>query len=296
MVFQSSLPKLLITGASGFLGWHLCQMAVATWDVYGTYHTHPHPLAGVKTLPVNLTDFQAVQQLVNDLQPSAVIHAAAQSQPNICQTDPVAAYAINVMAAQNLAGLCADAAIPFAFTSTDLVFDGLNPPYRETDPLCPVNRYGEQKAIAETRILERHPTAAICRMPLMFGSAPTAPSFLQGFLQTLRQGAALRLFCDEFRTPVSGRDAAAGLLLALKSVQGRIHLGGRERLSRYEFGLLMAQAFQLNQATLSPCHQADVPMSAPRPPDVSLDSTLAFSLGYSPGLVKDELAALSALG
>ncbi len=293
MVSQSSLPKLLITGASGFLGWHLCQLAVARWDVYGIYHTHPHPLAGVKTLPVNLTDFQALQQLVDDLQPNAVIHAAAQSQPNICQTDPVAAYAINVAAAQNLAGLCADAGIPFAFTSTDLVFDGLNPPYRETDPVCPVNIYGEQKAIAETRILERHPTAAICRMPLMFGSAPSAPSFLQAFLQTLREGKELRLFCDEFRTPVSGRDAAAGLLLALKSVQGRIHLGGRERLSRYEFGLLMAQAFQLNQATLSPCRQSDVPMSAPRPPDVSLDSALALSLGYSPGLVNDELAALS---
>lgn len=293
MSSPSPLPKLLITGASGFLGWHLCQLALPTWDVYGTYYTHAQPIAGVKTVALDLTNFEAIQQLFQDLRPSAVIHAAAQSRPNVCQVEPAAAHAINVVASRNLAGLCADANIPFAFTSTELVFDGLNPPYRETDPVSPVNIYGEQKAIAETEILERHPMAAICRMPLMFGRAPTAASFLQGFLQTLHEGKDLPLFCDEFRTPVSGRDAAAGILLALKAVQGHIHLGGRERLSRYEFGVLMVQAFQLAKATLKPCYQADVPMSAPRSPDVSLDSTLAFSLGFSPGWVKDELLALS---
>ncbi len=294
MLLELPRPKLLLTGASGFLGWHLCQLALPMWDVYGTHNTHAQPIAGVKAIAIDLTDFQALKQLVRDLQPSAVIHAAAQSRPNLCQTDPEATYAINVVAAQSLAGLCADTGIPFVFTSTDLVFDGLNPPYRETDPVCPVNVYGEQKAIAETQVLERHPTAAICRMPLMFGMAPTAPSFLQGFLRTLRQGQELRLFCDEFRTPVSGRDAAVGILLALNTVQGRIHLGGKERLSRYEFGQLMVEAFQLDPANLSPCRQAEIPMSAARSPDVSLDSTLAFSLGYNPRFVKDELVALSA--
>ncbi|MEM9807664.1 MAG: sugar nucleotide-binding protein, partial [Cyanobacteria bacterium P01_D01_bin.56] len=130
-------------------------------------------------------------------------------------------------------------------------------------------------------------------MPLMFGAVPpTAQSFLQPFLQTLRDGKELKLFVDEFRTPVSGTTAAKGLLLALEKAQGLIHLGGKERISRYDFGLLMTEVFDLPDDNLKPGRQQDVKMSAPRPPDTSLDSTKAFALGYAPGSIQEELEAL----
>ncbi|MFQ3627268.1 MAG: NAD(P)-dependent oxidoreductase [Cyanobacteriota bacterium] len=292
-IATSSAPKtLLITGISGFLGWHLYQASRTRWTVYGTYQTKPVSFADANVRSLDLTDFTALKQAFTEIRPAAVIHTAALSQPNACQTQPELSRRINVLASLNLAGLCADAGIPFAFTSTDLVFDGHHAPYREADPVCPVSLYGEQKAEAEAGILERYPHAAVCRMPLMFGNAPTAPSFLQPFLQKLRDGEALRLFTDEFRTPVSGRDAAKGLLMALEKVRGLVHLGGPERLSRYEFGLRMAEAFDLSTDPISPCKQADVPMPAPRPPDVSMDSSYAFALGYAPGRVLAELEAL----
>lgn len=285
--------RLLVTGMSGFLGWHLAQIADPAWEWWGTYQNRVVRLPGVSTLPADLTDFVALQHLLQQVRPAAVLHLAAQSKPNRCQTEPAAAHAINVTASLNLAGLCADAGIPLVFTSTDLVFDGLNPPYREDDPVCPVNLYGEQKVLAEQGILERHPTATICRMPLMFGAA-IAPSFLQDFLKTLRAGEELRLFTDEFRTPVSGRDAVRGLLLALEQrVQGRLHLGGQQRLSRYEFGCEMVKAFELSEVKLRPTRQAEVSMLARRSPDVSLDSSRAFALGYAPGLIGDELRAIA---
>jgi dTDP-4-dehydrorhamnose reductase len=223
-----------------------------------------------------------------------VIHTAAQSSPNFCQTHANESYQINVAASCNIAGLSADYAIPCVFTSTDLVFNGLNPPYREIDPVCPVNHYGEQKVMAEAGMLERYPMTAVCRMPLMFGMAtPTATSFMQPFIQTLREGKELSLFIDEFRTPVSGTSAAQGLLLALEKVKRIIHLGGKERVSRYDFGRLLVEVFQLSQAKLKPCRQQDVKIAAPRPPDVSLDSSKAFALGYQPPSLREELEALS---
>lgn len=289
------MKKLLITGASGFLGWHLCQMARSTWQIYGIYHTHFIQLPGATLLSTDLTDFQAIKDLFQTIQPDAVIHAAAMSQPNQCQTNP-ASYSINVTASCNIAGLCADAEIPCVFTSSEQVFDGLNPPYCETDSVCPINVYGEQKVAAETGMLERCPKVAICRMPLMFGAAPYAQSFIQPFIERLRTGQVLNLFVDEVRTPVSGTSAAQGILLALeKQIHGLLHLGGRERLSRYEFGLLLIETLQLTNIKLNPCYQTDVPMAAPRAPDLSLDSSLAFSLGYQPGLVKEELGAIAPL-
>lgn len=286
------MKKLLVTGASGFLGWHLCQLAQTTWQVYGTYCQHPVEISGVTLLPIDLTDFQALKQLFQQIRPDAVIHTAAASSPNFCQTHPEISHAINVTASCNLAGLSADAEIPCVFTSSDMVFDGRNPPYRESDPVCPVNHYGEQKVAAEVGMLERYPQASICRMPLMFGAAPVAQSFIQPFIEKLRSGGELNLFVDEFRTPISGTAAAQGLLLALEKVHGYIHLGGKERLSRYEFGYLMVKVLDLSMAKISACRQADVKMAAPRPADLSMDSSLAFSLGFNPASVEAELQAL----
>lgn len=290
---QLDMKKLLITGASGFLGWHLCQLAKQEWEVYGTYLSHPLEIPGIKMLKVNLTNFQELQRIFSDIKPAAVIHTAAHSQPNFCQTHPEESHAINVTASCNIAGLCADNSISCAFTSTDLVFDGLNAPYRDTDSVCPVNLYGEQKAIAEADMLERYPMTAVCRMPLMFGAAtPTAKSFIQPFIQTLKAEQELSLFIDEFRTPVSGTTAAKGLLLALEKVNGIIHLGGKERISRYDFGQLLVEVFQLPVTGLKACRQQDVKMAAPRPVDVSLDSSKAFALGYQPLSLRKELEEL----
>lgn len=287
------MNKLLITGSSGFLGWNLCQIAKPNWDIFGTYLSNAPTFPGVILLKLDLTNFDEVQAIFADIQPNAVIHTAAQSQPNFCQNNPEESHEINVTAATHLAGLCADAEIPFVFTSTDLVFDGLNAPYRETDPVSPVSIYGEQKVMAELEIADRYPKAAICRMPLMFGEAgPGSKSFLQPMLETLRDGKELSLFTDEFRTPVSATTAAGGLLLALEKVEGLLHLGGKERISRYDFFQLAVEELQLENVKIKPCLQQDVEMAAPRPPDVSLDSSKAFELGYDPPTLREQLEQL----
>ena len=284
------MKKLLITGSSGFLGWHLCELAKQKWDVYGTYFSHNLDIEGTKLIKVDLTDFSELKKLFQEIQPSAVIHTAAQSQPNYCQTHPEESLLINVTASLNIAGLCADNSIKCVFTSTDLVFDGLKGFYKETDSVNPVNIYGEHKVMAENGMLKRYPQTAVCRMPLMFGSAtPTATSFLQSFLKTLQEGKELKLFVDEFRTPVSGKTAAEGLLLAIDKVEGIIHLGGKERISRYDFGRLLVEIFDIPSAKITASRQKDVKMAAPRASDVSLDSSKAFELGYAPPNLREQL-------
>lgn len=292
--FAGTQETLLVTGASGFLGWNLCRQAAQQWRVVGTYGAHPVTIAGVDMQPLDFMDEGAIAAIVASVQPAAVIHLAAQSSPNVCQRSPESSHRVNVDAAVLLAKLCGDRAIPFVFTSTDLVFDGRRSPYREDDPVNPVNIYGEQKALAEAKILSHYPQAAVCRMPLMFGEAgPVAKSFLQWMLETLRSGQELALFTDEFRTPVSGEAAAQGLLMALhQGISGLLHLGGPERISRYEFGQRLAQVMDLPRDLIRPCSQASVASVAPRPADVSLVSAKAFGLGYRPQPLLAELTAL----
>ena len=80
-----------------------------------------------------------------------------------------------------------------------------------------------------------------------------------------------------------------GETLLVTGVQGTIHLGGSERSSRYEFGMLMAEVFELATDSIVASRRAAVQMTAPRPADVSLDSRRAFALGYSPGATREQL-------
>lgn len=290
------MQKLLVTGASGFLGWNICKIAQPSWQVYGTIHNNPVAIPGCETVSIDLTNRTDLTSLLKKIKPDAIIHCAAYSQPNACQKDPEGSYKTNVEASIALAKMCADRRIPFVFTSTDLVFDGTNAPYAEEDPVSPVSIYGEQKVEAETGILTRYPEATVCRMPLMFGDpSPVSQSFLQPMITSFQHNEELTLFTDEFRTPVSGCDAAKGLLMMLNSYHGIIHLGGRQAISRYDFGLTLAEYCQFDKSLINPLLQKDITMSAPRPPDVSLDSTRAFNHGYSPSSTIEAFKQLECL-
>ncbi|MFE4106993.1 SDR family oxidoreductase [Almyronema epifaneia] len=287
------MAKLLVTGASGFLGSYVCELAQARgWQVWGTYYRQCPRLAGISLQPLNLADLAAIAALLQAVQPDAVIHTAAQSKPHVCQRQPEITYPINVTAAVRLAQLCAEAQIPYVFTSTDLVFNGEAAPYGEADAPTPLSHYGVQKAIAEAAILAAYPLATVCRLPLLYGAAtPTASCFLSAFVSKLQQAEPLCLFTDEFRTPVSVTCAAEGLLLALQT-SGILHLGGTERLSRYDFGRLLAGVLNLPETRLTASLRSQVAMPAPRPQDVSLDSSRALALGYQPQSVRVALAKI----
>ncbi|RZM76022.1 SDR family oxidoreductase [Leptolyngbya iicbica] len=288
------MRSLLITGASGFLGGHLCHQTKVGWQLWGTYHTQAIAPVNINPLPLDLTDEQSVQSVWEQARPDAVIHTAALAATGQCQQNPTLSYQVNVAGTAKLVRRCAAAQIPFIFTSTDLVFDGTCPPYAEGDRPNPVNIYGAHKAIAEATVLATYPAATICRLPLLMGPpTATAQCFVQSTLAAIAANIPQTLFTDEIRTPASVFDIIQALHLILdQAVSGIWHLGGPQPINRYELGCLIAKTFELPTTTLQPALQASVSLSTPRPPDVALDSHKAFALGYTP---KPPQAALKAI-
>ena len=207
---------------------------------------------------------------------------------------PVESHRINVQASVTLAAACRSQGTALAYVSTDLVFDGEHAPYAENDTQGPVNVYGQQKAEAERGMRTAFPGVTVCRVPVMFGDAgPCSKSFIQPQITALRRGEPVKYFSDEVRTPVSGATAAQGLLLCLDKPGETFHLGGRQRVSRYDFGLLLCAAIGARQSLAVAVSQNDITgPRAPRPRDVSLVSDKAYALGYSPALLDEQLAGL----
>ena len=290
------MRKLLITGASGFLGYNLCQAAGSRWNVFGTFCRHQLKISKVQLVQVDLTRFHQTKRLFQEIRPDAVIHTAAVAKPDYCQEHPALSKKMNVTTSAEIAGICADYKIPLVFTSSDLVFNGLNPPYRETDAPSPISVYGEQKIQAEREMKHRYPDTVICRMALMYGDpAPTSPSFLQTMIRSTKSKGGASLFTDEFRTPLSAYDASHGLLMALEKQPDLLHLGGPERMSRYDFGKRATRILRVDNAKIKPCLQRDLDLSSPRSPDVSLDISKAMSIGFRPQPLESALSSLKPL-
>lgn len=285
------MKKLLLTGASGFLGYNICKAAAHHWHVHGIIRNAHFDFPGIALHRLDITDASAVKTLFSSISPDAVIHAAAISDANYCQQHAQESYSVNVAATVLLSEFCAKKNIPFVFTSSDLVFDGKKGNYKEGDAVNPVSKYGEQKAEAENLVLKIFPDAAVCRLPLLLGDGG-GKGYLHALLAKAKKGEALKFFTDEFRSPLGGMSAAKGLLFAIKNFKGIYHLGGKECLSRFELGEKIAAAFGISTHQLLATKQSELQMAAPRPADVSLDSSKAFKTGFTPQLISDELGLL----
>ncbi|MEM1321856.1 MAG: SDR family oxidoreductase [Bacteroidota bacterium] len=284
------MKRLLLTGISGFLGRRMVQHPQTDWQMVGTYWNTAVNWPGVETVRLNMEDTQAIKAYLDQQPVEAIIHMAAAANPNRCEQEPQRSHQINVEASRVLATWAAARGCPLVFTSTDLVFDGENGPYDEAAAARPVNQYGKHKLEAEQAILAVHPTATIARLPLLYGWEEGERTYLGSIVESLRSGGEVKAFGDEYRTMASGRAAAAGLFMLLEAgLRGRWHLGGAERLSRYDFAQLAAEVFEVPAAGIQHISQRDLSMPAARPADVSLDSRKAYTQGYQPGTVREEL-------
>ncbi len=285
--------RWLITGASGQLGSHVVRQLAAD-------AARPALLAlvggqdvgtpGVRVARVELADSGALGRCVGDCRPTHVLHLGAMTAVADCHARPEAAEAVNTTATRVLAEAAADCAARFVFASTDMVFGGDAAPYREADPSRPLSHYGRTKAAAERALLARG-DALVVRIPLLYGFPCNGreTTFVTQ-MAALRNGEPLRLFTNEFRTPVWLADAARALIgLARGELTGVIHVAGPERLSRYALIARCARLLDIAAPKLIAVSRADMPAPEPRPADLSLDGSRFARL--SPQLVPGSLRA-----
>lgn len=281
--------NILLTGISGFLGYYLHKNKAENYQIKATHFQNKAP-RDIDSISCDFQNETALLEMLQQFKPSGIIHSAAVSNPAYCEANPVLSNKINVQASVLLAKYAADENIPFVFTSTDMVFDGKKGNYKETDKPKPLNIYGQQKLRAEEEIAEIYPNAAICRMPLMLGNNPAFPEkYVQQLLAKAAKKESIPLFTDEYRSPLGVDSAAKALWLALEKMQGLFHLAGPDRLSRWELGLIIAEKFGLDKNLLKAGKQADLKLKAPRPQDVSMDSSKAAKLGFFPPAIEKDL-------
>ena len=255
-----------ITGAGGLLGSHLIRCSPQFCPGWRVAPLHRQEL--------DLADFDSVARRFALDQPVCVVHCAGLTRVAACQADPPLAHLLNVAVTRHLCGLAER--VPLVFLSTDLVFDGGRGGYAETDPVNPLSVYAETKVQAEQVVLA-NPRHTVVRLALNTGSSPSGDrSFTELMSHAWARGETLTLFTDEFRSPLPAAVTAQALWhVAGGNQPGLYHLGGAERLSRWEIGqfyrrLWAARLPQL-ECRMTPGRSSEAP-GPPRPADTSLNS------------------------
>ncbi len=267
--------RIVVTGASGRLGSFLVDRLVGGGhEVFAWSGTTRGSRCGIPLRPVDLTDERATATALEDADPAAVIHAGALSSTETVYRDPERGRAVNIEATRRLAEWAEKHDRRLLFTSTDLVFDGSRSWSRESDPAEPILAYGRTKREAESFVLAI-PRGIVARISLLFGPARGgSPGFFDLAMAALVQGERRSFFADEYRTPLDYRTAAEIVFRLIESeATGVVHVGGRERLSRFELMRRAASSQAIDPDRVVPIRQADMTFSEPRPADVSLDTT-----------------------
>ncbi len=272
------MDKLLITGGSGFLGTALAKSACG-WDVVVTRHSSGAARSeGCKAVDMDITEREQVIDVVTSVCPAAIIHTAAIPDLAQCNDNRELARQVNVDGAANVAFAAQKCGAKLVFTSTDLVYSGTEGNYTETAAAEPSCYYGQTKLEAESVIASLFSNYCIARTALIYGKSLTAKKcFAEMMLLKMAEGAELKLFSDEYRSPVYLEDLCRVLLkmAADDEARGIYNIGGPRRISRYEFGLLLAELFNLDGKCLRPTKIDQSLFGYHRPEDCSMSISKA---------------------
>ncbi len=285
--------KVLITGASGFLGHHFLKAYSTDYQIVGIYSETP--IIGFKNISKHKFDFSNDFEsnnfcdFIEKERPDFILNFAAVANANFCELNPESSSKINIDLPTTLAKICQNLRIKLIHTSTDLVFDGERGNYTERDQLNPISIYGKHKKEAEKLIQSNNSSALILRLPLLFGLTPRGTGFFQNWVEKLKSKETLFAFTDEFRTAAAANRVVAGIKLLIdKSASGIWHLGGKENCTRFEFATRLSTFLDIKNPNIKSSLRADVEMPAPRAKDVSLNSKKANSIGYAPLSLEEE--------
>ena len=290
------MPKdrLLITGGSGLLALNWACAMRESWDVVLGTHRHRVSLCGATAQPLDLGDVDRLSRQLAELSPDLVVNAAGLTSVDACEADPAQARHVNAELARNVAAAAASGSIRLVHISTDHLFAGTSSAYRENDMPEPLNEYARSKLLAEEWVRQADPRALIVRTNFFGWGHARRQSFSDWILQALRAGQPVTMFDDAYFTPILA-DALASVvhrLVALSAV-GTFNLPGDERVSKYEFALRLARAFDLPVDLIRPGRLCDAGLAAKRPADMSLDAARArATIGVGLGRLDDFFHAL----
>lgn len=272
------MKSILITGGAGLLAINWALAVRERFDVTVGVHLRNINISGVSTRYLDLDSKDCLVAQLEEIQPDLVVHTAGMTNVDECERRPELARYANVKIAENVAQACSRLKVQLVHISTDHLFAGDQEMLDESHQPKPRNIYGLTKAEAECRVLDCHSDVLVIRTNF-FGWGPRyRRSFSDVIVDGLRARKPLNLYRDVYFTPILIRNAVDVVheLLDMKS-SGIFNVVGSDRISKYEFGIRIAQEFGFDSSMINSLLLSDARSVVERPLDMSLSNLKAMT-------------------
>lgn len=290
--------KILVTGSNGLLGQKLTDLLRyhSDYELIATSkgsNRYPHT-DGYTYEEVDVTNYSELERLISKHHPYAVIHTAAMTNVDQCETDKEACQKLNVDAVEYLIKLAEIYPFYLVHLSTDFIFDGTSGPYKETDAPNPLSFYGHSKNDAEQLLIASNINYSILRTIIVYGVAAemSRSNIVLWAKGALEKGSPIKVVNDQFRMPTLAEDLANACVLAVdKKAQGIFHISGKDYMSVIEMVRRIARFFNLNDSIIEETDSTTLNQAAARPPRTGFVLDKAINeLGYKPHSFEEGLA------
>ena len=270
--------KFLVTGSAGLIGSQVVQdLENQNHTVYSCYHT-TKPTHGIP-IQLDLTDSEKIIQALQETKPDRIIHLAAMTNVDLCETEKELATLLNLNATETLAKQASKQNIFFVYVSTDYVFDGIQGMKKEDDTTNPLGFYGKSKLEGELSLNNLASGWCIARTSTPFGIHQTKKSFPLWVKENLESKKEIPVLVDQFTSPTYVPNLSKMLIeITTKQITGIIHLAGASRISRYELANMVCDKLNLDKSLLIPTKTDEMNWKAQRPKDSSLDVSYAAEI------------------
>jgi dTDP-4-dehydrorhamnose reductase len=274
--------KVLVTGAGGQLG----------HDVVAACSSAGDDVVGTDLADLDVTRRSDVAAVVAEVRPDVVIHCAAWTAVDACESDPDRAFAANADAVRWMREASELAGAHLVTLSTDYVFDGtLDRPYHERDVPNPRSVYGRSKLAGER---EAGPDATVVRTSWICGEHGS--NIVRTVLRLTAEHDTLAFVDDQRGCPTFAADLAPMLRrLAVDRRTGIHHVTNQGPVTWYEFARSIVAAMGKDPAMVRPIRTADLdpPRAAERPANGVLDNAVLRAAGLP--LLRDHREPLAEL-
>ncbi|MCB0430185.1 MAG: SDR family oxidoreductase [Flavobacteriales bacterium] len=252
---------------------------------------------GYEYRSLDITDRKAVEEIIRDVRPDVLIHTAAMTNVDACETNREACWDVNVNAVEYLIEACKPLGTHFIHLSTDFVFDGQNGPYREEDAVNPLSHYAASKVASEKLVSASGLPWAIIRTIIIYGvcEGMSRSNIVLWVKGALAKGEPLNIVNDQYRMPTLAEDLAVACISAgMKKATGIFHVSGNEMMNMVQLAKKVAHFFEEDELLIREITSDSLNQAAKRPPKTGFVLTKAMEqLDYKPTSFAKGLALLA---